>query len=623
MSVCSIFIQLILIFLVMFFATFTGYELLSSGLKNRRHKNQDELEDKKLSYASNINDITNVKDITQVCNQKFSNGSNELNFEFNNNSVTTNKNNIANQVTCSILLPVCNEVSVIEQLITSVYRMEVPQNYEVEILLLDDSSEENSKIIKNIFDRFVSFLDITSDDLIYSDLKYRKIIGSDITVGDVRGQNLEKTISYYRRPKKERVGFKAGNISYGLRYAIGDFIVIFDADNIPPQDFLIKTLPYFLDDKVGFLQTAIEFRNRTQNFITRFLALETSHKDDITSNQSNSNDNNLEERQDFASLTGSSCIWRKTCLDSIGGFSSETLTEDIDLCYRAQLCGWQYVYAENVVSSEELPTSISGLRVQRHRWAYGLIRNAFLYTSKVLFAKDFSFAKKFKAFMLISQTFLLASFIVLLFLSLPLVFVTQELGVTFNISCTIFLLTTIVWGYNNLSTGKNRIENQNIETSDNNDKYRDYDSEDKPIHFVEYIGYILMYMPLSLYYFLALIENIFGIKTSFIPTEKKGLIEEYKIIQNTNQNTKQNTNKKNNQTNTTLHTQTSKSVVRSSKINFILFLLEIMCFGYAIVVSILSIYYGNWWTLLYGSICFLGFWLVICLSVMEHYKNKK
>lgn len=703
----------------MFFATFTMYELLSSTIFRKQSKASD-------SKTSVIEVYKSSKSCT-----KLSNGADSDNL------------NASKDITCSILLPVCNETSVVEQLITSVYEIEVPKNCNVEILLLDDSSEDNSKIIKSIFDRFIATNvadvvdDLSSVSSVQSVLPIKSLQLGTLDSNLVLSDNVKitstttstpisksdykdsKSISYYHRSDSERVGFKAGNISYGLKYAKGDFIVIFDADNIPPKDFLLKTMPYFLDEKVGFLQTAIEFRNKKQNFITRFLALETSHKDDITSNQSNSNktqdinayanesfdrssvlstcmfsnndsnkankdlnhslhqDSNLDsnvyssksttsavsvsspssDNQDFASLTGSSCIWRKLCLDDIGGFSSATLTEDIDLCYRAQLKGWKYVYAENVVSSEELPTSISGLRVQRHRWAYGLIRNAFLYTSKVLIAKDFSFSKKFKAFMLISQTFLLASFVVLLLLSLPLVFVTNELGLIFNISCTIFLLTTIIWGYNNLASGKNRIETvdtsnfastdvvvatANIEsikvhTSASNTTECAKNENGMSILFIEYIGYILMYLPLSLYYFIALMENIFGIKTSFIPTEKKGMNTRSKEVLRSSmdecfdaKSTGVKTSVSQDLVSQDIQQQeqqgsseslVSKSLVKKSKINNVLFALEIFCFGYASSVCVLSVYFENWWTLLYGSICFFGFGLVLYFSAIEMYKK--
>lgn len=656
----SIIVQFFLILLVLLFAIFTCYEFFSS--KSRRNKIFKDSEFEK-SLACDIFSVDSISAITR--DSQF-------------------------RATCSILLPVCNELAVIEQLLIAVCDIEVPQNCEVEILLLDDSSDDNSKIVKEIFDRFLLTVRIKSGDKQHSG--FDKSDTCSATCGDHKTvalpisstvgtsgalapnaasvcENFQTpSIAYHRRSEYERKGFKAGNISYGLTFAKGDFIVIFDADSIPPKDFLIKTMPYFKDDRVGLLQTVIEFRNRRQNFITRFLALETSHKDDITSYQSRNNhsdakNNTSEEnsiadsvRQDFASLTGSSCIWRRACIDEIGGFSAATLTEDIDLCYRAQISGWKYVYAESVITTEELPCSVSGLRIQRHRWAYGLIRNAFLHTSKILHARGFSFAKKFKAFMLIFQTFLLASFIILLILSLPLVFSTNELGITFNITCSIFLLTAIVWGANNLSTGKNRIEQRNfspcngmhekdsIHVSQDENYVRKLNINNKnDCHtpYYEYISYILMYLPLSLYYFVALVENILGIKASFIPTEKNGLFkDDAKIFNNASMSKIQlcMPSDKNNSATHTLDLDASKglgsvdraeakngsaSKVKNSKLNKLLFIFEVISFLYAFIVCSLSICFENWWTMLYGSICLCGFSLVIFLTVVENYKNSR
>ena len=211
----SIAIQVILISLVLFFAIFTGYEFFSSN-ENRKNK-------KKSKSSINHSSVFVAND--------YSNSNADT---YNNRETDTS------HAICSILLPVCNEVPVVEQLISAVYRIEVPKHCEVEILILDDSSDDNADVIKKIVDNFIN---------------------------KIQGQQFEypvhKEIFYHHRPICERNGFKAGNISYGLKFSKGDFIVIFDADCIPPQNFLKDTIPYFKNEKVGFLQTAIEFYNRT------------------------------------------------------------------------------------------------------------------------------------------------------------------------------------------------------------------------------------------------------------------------------------------------------------------------------------------------------------------------
>lgn len=547
MAICII-IQILLILLVLFFVIFTGYEIMESQKKY---------------MVSPLNKTQEI--LSSETSEK---GGTEI--------PPTDKEKVP---FVSVLLPVCNEIRVVHQLINAVANIKYDPAF-YEILLLDDSDADNAELIKLLVDHF-------NGDVSLDDNAADKGTENNTAEPKVR-------IQYYARENHE--GFKAGNLEYGLNKAKGDFIVVFDADCIPSPDFLEKTMPYFKDDRVGFLQTAIRFKNSGRNFITRFLNMEISHKDDMTDSQNTC--------QGFASLTGSSCTWRRACLDDIGGIKSDTLTEDTDLCYRAQLKGWHYAYVKDVVSQEELPDSVSSMRTQRHRWAYGLIKNSFIYTSKMLTNQDFSWLKKVNAFMLMSQSFLLASFYALLLLTLPLVIVTEHLGWVFNISCIIFLLTAFVWGYNNIcginlrglrsgnssesdiSPASNSVVFSSESTADSSGSRSSSDScetcsEGKSVCFAEYVCYVFMYMPLSLYYFVAFIEALFGIKSSFVPTPKGG---------------------------------DSLSGVR---INSVLAVLEKISLLYALTVLILSICFGNYWTLLYSVICTSGFSIVLYFSHIE------
>lgn len=536
----SIIIQILLMLLVLFFVIFTCYEIFESQKKftGNRIGNAEK--------NSAVNETVNSAD-------------------------DSGKENKTPYV--SILLPVCNEIRVVHQLLNAVSAINYkPDSYE--IMILDDSEPEKAELVKLLVEHFNG--DITLDE--NEDSLNGK---SDENAGH------KVRVQYYARENHD--GFKAGNLEFGLTKAKGDFIAIFDADSMPSPDFLEKTLPYFDDEKVGFIQTAIDFKNAGKNFVTRFLNMEISHKDDMTDSQNTC--------QDFASLTGSSCVWRRSCLEDIGGFSARTLTEDIDLCYRAQLNGWHYAYVKEVVSHEELPDTVSKMRTQRHRWAYGLIKNSFMYTWKMLSNQEFSWSKKINAFLLMSQSFLLASFSVLLLLTLPLVFVTGYLGWFFNISCLVFLVTTFIWGYNNICginlsgvPEDNRKDNtDNTGCTGNSGADASLTGENtgtercssKVTCFFEYICYILMYLPLSLYYLVAFIEVTFGIKSSFIPTPKGG------------------------------------ENLPKIRINFVLSCLEKISFVYAVTVAVLSIYFGNYWTLLYSVICASGFFLTLYLEHVE------
>lgn len=537
--VVSIIIQILLILLVLFFVVFTGYEILESQKKYRSNSDRslNEGDSSKKSPADKTQDGAE-----------------------------------AENPFVSILLPVCNEIHVVHQLLKAVSGIKYTQK-RYEILVLDDSTGDKAELVKLLVDHINGDVSIDAES-------------GDISK-DTDGAHAPESsvkIQYYHRETHE--GFKAGNIAFGLSKAKGDFIVIFDADSMPSPDFLNKTMPYFQDSKIGFLQTAIRFKNAGRNFVTRFLNMEISHKDDMTDSQNTC--------QDFASLTGSSCVWRRACLEDIGGISDKTLTEDVDLCYRAQLKGWHYAYVKDVVSVEELPDTISAMRTQRHRWAYGMVKNSFMYTMGMLANKEFSVAKKFNAFLLMSQSFLLASFYALLILCLPLALVTEHTGWVFNITCLIFLLTTIIWGYNNICginlsavCGNDELigNSQNSKDSGNTKEEK---TDAVPAQencgekcFLEYIGYVLMYLPLSLYYFVASLEVIAGIRSSFIPTPKGG------------------------------------ETMPKIRINSVLACLEKISLLYAIVVMITSICYSNYWILFYSVICTSGFMLTLWLSMAE------
>ena len=386
----SVIIQILLFLLVAFFVVFTCYEVF----EGRKNKN------------GSARDAADPKDNDDAAADSAADDS-----EYDTNDVPK----------VSILLPVCNETAVVGQLIQAVSQIEYVDGA-YEILLLDDSDPENAEIIKRTVDNFNIFR------------------GMSDKAGSEDGSLNSGYVEYHSR--EDRDGFKAGNITYGLSKAKGDLIVIFDADCVPQSDFLMKTVPCFNDKSLGFLQTAISFRNKNTNFLTRFLAGEISHKDGMTEN--------LNKTGDLVNITGSSCVWRRKCLEEAGGFSDRTLTEDIDICYRAQLQGWNCRYLSDTVSQEELPENMSAVRLQRHRWAYGLVKNTFLHAGEVIVNASLSVSRKINAVLMMSQTFLLASFYALLLLTLPAVLVSEHLGCFFNIVCTVFLITAIVWGCNSV-----------------------------------------------------------------------------------------------------------------------------------------------------------------------------
>ena len=375
--------------------------------------------------------------------------------------------------TVSVLLPVYNEKMVVEKLIDAVCALDYPPD-KLDILVLDDSSDET-----------------------------HAIAARRIAVHQQRGL----PIRHARRAA--RIGYKAGNLNFGLTLAQGDFIAIFDADCLPPPDFLRKVMPCFADTRVGFLQTGIAYANAEVSFLTRFQAAEAGHKEDVTEG--------LSEDGFMASLTGSSCVWRRACIETIGGISAETITEDVDMGYRAQLHTWKYLFPRHVVSLAELPESMGAFRVQRQRWARGLVHNALRHVCTV-FATSMGLMPRLHALSLMFSSLLLASFYALLLLALPLAFIIDDLGVFFNASCTVFLLTAMIWAQCNMS------RNMSCNASCNSGRGAAENSAALPPPLWrqagDACGYVLMFFPLSLYYFSAAVQVLAGVEEGFHCTPK-------------------------------------------------------------------------------------------------------
>ncbi len=234
----------------------------------------------------------------------------------------------------TVQLPIYNERFVAERLINQIGELDYPRQ-RLHIQVLDDSTDRTTEIIAK-------------------------------TVSQQRANGLD--IVHIRRP--ERTGYKGGALEFGLSSAKGDYVAIFDADFLPPQSFLKEMLPYFDDDpKIGCLQGRWGHLNRNSSWLTRA--------------QANGIDGHFIVEQDvrssnnvFLNFNGTAGIWRRDCILDAGGWHHDTLTEDLDLSYRAQLNGWKIRYVPHVVAPAELPVHISALKRQQFRWAKGSIQTA-------------------------------------------------------------------------------------------------------------------------------------------------------------------------------------------------------------------------------------------------------
>ncbi len=233
----------------------------------------------------------------------------------------------------TIQLPLYNELYVVERLINSVCEIDYPKD-KLEIQVLDDSTDETTRIVAAAVEK-------------------KQKMGFDI--------------QHIRRSSRE--GFKAGALKEGLKIAKGEFVAIFDADFIPKKDFLKRTLSFFTSDKIGMVQTRWEHLNGDFSILTKAQALALDGHFVIEQSVRN-------KAGFFINFNGTGGIWRKSCIEDAGNWHADTLTEDLDLSYRAQLNGWKFVFLKDFTSPAELPSEINALKSQQFRWTKGAVETA-------------------------------------------------------------------------------------------------------------------------------------------------------------------------------------------------------------------------------------------------------
>jgi cellulose synthase/poly-beta-1,6-N-acetylglucosamine synthase-like glycosyltransferase len=233
----------------------------------------------------------------------------------------------------TVQLPIYNERYVIERLVEAVSQFDYPHEL-LEIQVLDDSTDQTQQIARDRVDRY-------------------RALGLPIT--------------YIHRDNRE--GFKAGALQEGLKSAAGEFVAIFDADFIPPADFLRRTVPYFADEKLAMVQTRWSYINRNYSALTEVEAILLDGHFVI--------EHSARFRSGlFFNFNGTAGIWRRNAIEDAGGWQHDTLTEDTDLSYRAQLRGWHFLYLPNIECPSELPVEMNAFKSQQARWAKGLMQTA-------------------------------------------------------------------------------------------------------------------------------------------------------------------------------------------------------------------------------------------------------
>jgi cellulose synthase/poly-beta-1,6-N-acetylglucosamine synthase-like glycosyltransferase len=228
-------------------------------------------------------------------------------------------------------LPIFNEMYVVDRLLDAVSKIDYPKD-KLQIQVLDDSTDETTEISRRGVER-------------------------------LRERGFDAELIH----RDDRTGFKAGALENGTKTAKGDFLFILDADFVPNADVLQKTIHYFTDPQIGMIQTRWGHLNRTFNVLTRVQAMFLDghlELEQVARNRSGR----------FFTFNGTGGMWRKQCIADAGGWEHDTLTEDMDLSYRAQLNGWRFIFLNDVETPAELPVDMDGFKSQQHRWTKGSIQ---------------------------------------------------------------------------------------------------------------------------------------------------------------------------------------------------------------------------------------------------------
>ncbi|RLD19703.1 MAG: histidine kinase [Bacteroidetes bacterium] len=361
----------------------------------------------------------------------------------------------------TIQLPVYNEKYVIKRLIDAVCRIDYPKNL-LEIQVLDDSNDETTALAEERINHYKS-------------------------------QGID--IKLIQRPVRDN--FKAGALAYGLDRAKGEFIAIFDADFLPPKDFLEKTIPYFAEKGIGMVQTRWGHINRDFSFFTKMQAFGLDAHFSVEQIGRNS-------VKSFINFNGTGGVWRKTCIETSGGWSADTLTEDLDLSYRAQLKGWQFKYLESVESPAELPILMPAIKSQQYRWNKGAAETSRKNLKKV-YQQKLPFATKVHATFHLLNSSVFLMLLVVGILSLPLLLIKfnhPQLDLLFKIA-NLFLIGFFSIAYYFWVASKKApfttIKENFIKT---------------------FVSFMTVSMGLSLHNGIAVLEGFLGHKTPFIRTPK-------------------------------------------------------------------------------------------------------
>ncbi|MDB2462786.1 glycosyltransferase family 2 protein [Algibacter sp.] len=364
----------------------------------------------------------------------------------------------------TIQLPVYNEMYVMERLLDNIAEIDYPKD-KLEIQVLDDSTDETVETT-------------------LAQIKKLHATGLDI-----------KHIT-----RVDRKGFKAGALKEGLESAKGEIIAIFDSDFLPKADWLKRTVPYFKDKAIGVVQTRWGHINRNYSILTRIQAFALDAHFTLEQVGRNS-------KGHFINFNGTAGLWRKACIIDAGNWEGDTLTEDLDLSYRAQLKNWKFKYLENVETPAELPIVISAARSQQFRWNKGGAENFKKMLGRVVKSKNISAKTKVHGLLHLLNSTMFLNVLIVGVLSIPMLYIKNEYAhlrpyfyvMSFFVMSTIIFFICYWFMYKNIYGGGFK-------------------------NFIRYIGMFFVFfsiaMGFSLHNSIAVLEGHLGKKSEFVRTPK-------------------------------------------------------------------------------------------------------
>ncbi len=362
----------------------------------------------------------------------------------------------------TIQLPIYNERYVVKRLIKAVCKIDYPADL-LEVQVLDDSTDDTVEIAG-------------------AAIKEMKARGVDIV--HVRRDN--------------RSGFKAGALKEGLTTAKGELIAVFDADFIPNRDFLKESVPYFINPQIGMLQIRWGHINSDYSLLTRAQSIGIDGHFGIE--QASRAWSGF-----FMNFNGTAGVWRKITIQEAGGWQADTLTEDLDLSYRAQLKGWKLMFAPQVVCPAEIPVTINAFKSQQHRWAKGSIQTAKKNLGK-LFKSDLPWLIKIQAFLHLTHYMVHPMMLLVVLTSIPMLYTHWYFDNPAYPIMIFTLLCLATFGPSSLYLFSQRV------------LYRNWKSRIKYLPFLMCLG-----TGIAVNNTKAILEALFDIKSGFIRTPKYGI----------------------------------------------------------------------------------------------------